>query len=148
MGGWVVQHFHLLQRPQDIIGLLWGYVGILSFGQAAFFALGAYAMGLAMHTDLGINPAYIGLLLSLVVGGILAAVTGYFLFSAGVSSPLTSIWMRYLRLSRSMSAGTGPSTSQAREAVSRAAATLPAPVTAFSLEGEDTVKSVSLPPGG
>lgn len=66
------------------LGLLWGFVGILSFGQAGFFALGAYTMGLAMQSDLGINPAYIGMLLSLVAGGVLAAVTGYFLFSAGV----------------------------------------------------------------
>ena len=66
------------------LGLLWGFVGILSFGQAGFFALGAYAMGLAMQSDMGINSAYIGLLLSLVVGGILAAMVGYFLFSAGV----------------------------------------------------------------
>ena len=29
------------------LALLWGFSGILSFGQAAFFALGAYAMGLA-----------------------------------------------------------------------------------------------------
>lgn len=29
------------------LGILWGFTGILSFGQAAFFALGAYAMGLA-----------------------------------------------------------------------------------------------------
>jgi urea ABC transporter permease protein UrtC len=67
------------------LGLLWGFVGILSFGQAGFFALGAYSMGLAMQSDLGgINPAYIGMLLSLVVGGGLAAAVGYFLFSAGV----------------------------------------------------------------
>jgi len=66
------------------LGLLWGFVGILSFGQAAFFALGAYTIGLAMQSDLGVNPAYVGLLLSLVVGGVLAALAGYFLFSAGV----------------------------------------------------------------
>ncbi len=66
------------------LALLWGYVGILSFGQAGFFALGAYTIGLTMQSDLGINPAYVGLLLSLLVGGVLAAITGYFLFSAGV----------------------------------------------------------------
>ena len=27
------------------LGLLWGFIGIVSFGQAAFFALGAYTMG-------------------------------------------------------------------------------------------------------
>lgn len=66
------------------LGLLWGFVGILSFGQAAFFALGAYTMGLAMKSDFLINSGYIGLILSLIVGGLLAAITGYFLFSAGV----------------------------------------------------------------
>lgn len=69
------------------LALLWGLVGIVSFGQAAFFALGAYAMGLTMHaTELPFNPAYLGLLLAVVIGGVLAAVTGWFLFSAGVQS--------------------------------------------------------------
>jgi urea ABC transporter permease protein UrtC len=81
---YILPQYMLFGMMAMSLGLLWGFVGILSFGQAGFFALGAYAMGLAMHTNLGINPAYIGLFLSLVVGGILAAVTGYFLFSAGV----------------------------------------------------------------
>ena len=66
------------------LGLIWGFAGILSFGQAAFFALGAYAMGLAMQRGLIINPAYAGLLLAMIVGGAVALFTGYFLFSAGV----------------------------------------------------------------
>lgn len=66
------------------LGLIWGFAGILSFGQAAFFALGAYAMGLAMQQGLVINPAYAGLLAAMIVGGAVALFTGYFLFSAGV----------------------------------------------------------------
>jgi urea transport system permease protein len=67
------------------LGLLWGLVGVVSFGQAAFFALGAYTMGLAMQqTASPVNPAYLGLLGSTVLGGVLAGVIGYFLFSAGV----------------------------------------------------------------
>jgi urea transport system permease protein len=66
------------------LGLLWGFAGMLSFGQAAFFALGAYAMGLAAKWELADNPAYLGLLASLAIGAGLAAVVGYFLFSAGV----------------------------------------------------------------
>lgn len=66
------------------LGLLWGYVGIVSFGQAAFFALGAYTIGLAMKWGAPINAAYVGLILSVLIGGGLAAVVGYFLFSAGV----------------------------------------------------------------
>ncbi|MFO1349699.1 MAG: branched-chain amino acid ABC transporter permease [Gammaproteobacteria bacterium] len=66
------------------LGLLWGFVGILSFGQAAFFAIGAYTMGLAMQHELAINAGYVALILSLGIGALLAAVSGYFLFSAGV----------------------------------------------------------------
>src|SRR6266851_6318807 len=29
------------------LDVLWGYTGILSYGQSAFFAIGAYALGLA-----------------------------------------------------------------------------------------------------
>lgn len=68
------------------LALLWGFVGILSFGQAAFFALGAYTMGLAMQTNFGVNSGYIGILISPFVGGALAAITGYFLFNAGVKA--------------------------------------------------------------
>jgi len=66
------------------LGMLWGFVGILSFGQAAFFTLGAYAMGLAMKWGIGPNPGYVALLASILIGGVLAALVGYFLFSAGV----------------------------------------------------------------
>ena len=42
-------------------------------------------MGLAMQrTGAPVNPAYVGLLISLLLGGALAGVIGYFLFSAGV----------------------------------------------------------------
>jgi len=68
------------------LALLWGFVGILSFGQAAFFAVGAYTMGLAMQTNFGVNSGYIGILISPLVGGALAAITGYFLFNAGVKA--------------------------------------------------------------
>jgi urea transport system permease protein len=67
------------------LSLLWGFAGILSFGQAAFFALGAYVMGLAQQMDPDlVNPAYLALVGNLLVGALLAAFTGYFLFSAGV----------------------------------------------------------------
>lgn len=64
--------------------LLWGFMGTLSFGQAAFFALGAYAMGLVMKAGWGGNPAYLGLLIAILAGAALAALIGVFLFSAGV----------------------------------------------------------------
>lgn len=68
------------------LAILWGFGGIISFGQAAFFALGGYAMGLAMK-EIGFgNPAYLGILLGILVAGGVALILGYFLFSAGVRS--------------------------------------------------------------
>lgn len=66
------------------LGLLWGFVGILSFGQAAFFSIGAYTMGLAFKQAGAINPGYVGLLVAMGLGAAIAGVIGYFLFSAGV----------------------------------------------------------------
>jgi urea transport system permease protein len=67
------------------LALLWGFLGMVSFGQAAFFALGAYTMGLAMQQMAApVNMAYVGLLGSILLGGALGGVVGYFLFSAGV----------------------------------------------------------------
>lgn len=67
------------------LGLIWGYGGLVSFGQGAFFALGAYAMGLLMKAGFGpINPGYLGLLAAVACSAAVAAFAGYFLFSAGV----------------------------------------------------------------
>jgi urea ABC transporter permease protein UrtC len=68
------------------LGLLWGWASIVSFGQAAFFAIGAYGMGLAMQAGLGSWGGYAGVICGAVAGGLLAAIAGYFLFSAGVKS--------------------------------------------------------------
>jgi urea transport system permease protein len=67
------------------LALLWGRVGILSFGQAAFFALGGYVLGIMMKHAWPVNPAYIGLAAAMVSAAVVAAVVGWFLFSAGVT---------------------------------------------------------------
>lgn len=87
MGGYIVYilpEYLIYGMLAMSLGMLWGYAGILSFGQAAFFALGAYAMGLAMKAGLGGGAGYAGLVASVVVGAGLALIFGYFLFSAGV----------------------------------------------------------------
>lgn len=68
------------------LGLIWGYTGILSFGQAAFFGLGAYVMAWSYKYTLipGINPGYVALLAAPLVTGIIAALLGYFLFYSDV----------------------------------------------------------------
>jgi urea ABC transporter permease protein UrtC len=68
------------------LGLLWGWVDIVSFGQAAFFAIGGYSMGLLMQSGLGGWGGYAGIVCGALAGGVLALIAGYFLFSAGVRS--------------------------------------------------------------
>lgn len=64
--------------------LLWGFGGMVSFGQGAFFAIGAYALGITLQRlDSAASP-WLGLLLALVLGAGVAGVIGYFLFSADV----------------------------------------------------------------
>lgn len=64
--------------------LLWGFGGMVSFGQGAFFAIGAYALGITLQRlDSDASP-WLGLLLALVLGAAVAGVIGYFLFSADV----------------------------------------------------------------
>ncbi len=66
------------------LALLWGFGGILSIGQAGFFAIGGYAIGLCFKYVEFVNPAYMGLIVAPAVGALLAGVLGYFLFRAGV----------------------------------------------------------------
>ena len=66
--------------------ILWGYSGIISFGQAAFFAIGAYTMGIVIREGGAINTAYIGIVCGALLSGIVALIVGYFLFSVKVRS--------------------------------------------------------------
>ncbi len=56
--------------------LIFGYTGLLSFGQALFFGLGGYSAAIAI-LRFGLNSG-IGLLLSVIVPIIFACVVGYF----------------------------------------------------------------------
>jgi urea transport system permease protein len=68
------------------LALLWGNCGILSIGQAGFFAIGGYTMGLCFRWISAVNPAYAALFIAPVMGAVLAGLLGYFLFRAGVRS--------------------------------------------------------------
>ncbi|GAA0234543.1 branched-chain amino acid ABC transporter permease [Cryptosporangium japonicum] len=61
--------------------LLWGLGGMVSFGQGAFFALGAYALGITVRE---LDSPWLGLLLAVVLGAGVAGAVGWFLFSANV----------------------------------------------------------------
>ena len=64
------------------LGMIWGYGGILCFGQAAFFGLGAYTYAIAV---LNIGESSAPFLLAIIVPALFAALLGYFMFYGRVS---------------------------------------------------------------
>ncbi|QKH39363.1 ATP-binding cassette domain-containing protein [Achromobacter pestifer] len=68
------------------VDVLWGYTGYLTFGQSAFFGVGAYAAGLAF-THYGFSPGIAALAALAAVGAaaLLALVTGWLSFYRGAS---------------------------------------------------------------
>ena len=64
------------------LGLIWGYGGILCFGQAAFFGLGAYTYAISM---INIGESTVPLLLSIAVPAGFAALLGCFIFYGRIS---------------------------------------------------------------
>lgn len=64
------------------LGFIWGYGGILCFGQTSFFGLGAYAYAIAAINFGDSTPA---IALAIVVPVIFAALLGYFMIYGGVS---------------------------------------------------------------
>lgn len=64
------------------LGLIWGYGGILCFGQTAFFGLGAYVYAVAAQNFGETTGAVV---LAIAAGAASAAVLGYFMFYGRVS---------------------------------------------------------------
>ncbi len=101
------------------LDLVWGYVGILSLGHGAFFALGGYAMGMYLMRQIGSRGVYanpvlpdfmvflnykelpwfwhgfdqfwFAALMVLLVPGLLAFLFGYFAFRSRVTGVYLSI---------------------------------------------------------
>lgn len=67
------------------LSLIWGYGGIFSFGQAAFFGISGYFYAV-FTMNIGITAATpLGLILGVVLGGLTAWILGYFMFYGGVN---------------------------------------------------------------
>ncbi|MEQ5838979.1 branched-chain amino acid ABC transporter permease [Paraburkholderia acidicola] len=64
------------------LGFIWGFGGILCFGQSAFFGLGAYTYAIAV-TNLG--DSTVPFLLAIVLPAAFAAVLGYLMFYGRLS---------------------------------------------------------------
>ena len=64
------------------LGLMWGYAGLLSFGHAAYFGLGAYTYAIAA---VNIGESTVPLLLAILVPALFAAVVGAMMFYGRIS---------------------------------------------------------------
>lgn len=64
------------------LALLWGYGGILCFGQSAFFGLGAYAYAIAA---INLGDTTLAAAFAILVPALFAAALGYFLFYGRLS---------------------------------------------------------------
>ena len=101
------------------LDLIWGYLGILSLGHAAFFGLGGYVMGMYLMRQIGdrgvygnpelpdfmvflnwtelpwywqgVNHFWVAALLIVLVPGLLAFIFGYFAFRSRVGGVYLSI---------------------------------------------------------
>ncbi|HWN15972.1 MAG TPA: branched-chain amino acid ABC transporter permease, partial [Candidatus Dormibacteraeota bacterium] len=86
----VVDQFQLLQLTVFAsmcilalsLGVVWGYGGILCFGQSAFFGLGAYTYAV---TAVNLGESTLAIVLSIVVPAVFAALLGYFMFYGRLS---------------------------------------------------------------
>lgn len=74
------------------VDLLWGYTGILTFGQSAFFGIGAYACALVFtHWGFGAGWAVLALLLGILAAMAVAALVGWLAFYHGAAPLYGSI---------------------------------------------------------
>ncbi len=68
------------------VDVLWGYTGYLTFGQSAFFGLGAYAAGLVFtHNGFSATSVGLALALAIVVPAVVGLVVGWLSFYRGAS---------------------------------------------------------------
>lgn len=65
------------------LGFIWGFGGILSFGQAAFFGLGGYTYAVAA---INIGESTLPILLAIVVPTLFSGLLGYFMFYGRISN--------------------------------------------------------------
>jgi branched-chain amino acid transport system permease protein len=74
------------------VDLLWGYTGILTFGQAAYFGIGAYAAAL-IFTHVGFEPATILIAVGLALGipAFAGLVVGWLSFYPGSTALYASV---------------------------------------------------------
>lgn len=74
------------------LSVIWGYAGILSFGQTAFFGLAGYSYGvISINLGGGHGLTWVAFIGALVLPAVFAAVVGYFMFYGGVRDVFVGI---------------------------------------------------------
>ena len=69
-------------------GFVWGYAGIMSFGQAAFLGIGAYTYAIAA---INLGNTQMAALLAIAVPMLFAALLGYFMFYGRISDAYVGV---------------------------------------------------------
>jgi urea ABC transporter permease protein UrtC len=69
-------------------GFIWGYGGIMSFGQSAFFGLGGYTYAVAV---MNLGDSSLPLVLSVLLPAVFAAMLGYFMFYGRISDAYVGV---------------------------------------------------------
>lgn len=75
------------------VALIWGFAGILSFGQTAFFGLAGYTFAVYTENNPGGWHSWIGVLVAVVAAALLAALLGYIMFYGGVNDVFVGLTM-------------------------------------------------------
>jgi branched-chain amino acid transport system permease protein len=73
------------------LSFVWGYCGVLSFGQVAFFGVSAYTFGVIGINFASMTGATAALVGAVAVGTLAAAILGYFMFYGGVRDVYVTI---------------------------------------------------------
>ena len=69
-------------------GFIWGYGGIMSFGQSAFFGIGGYTYAVAV---INMGDSTVPALLSILLPAAFAALLGYFMFYGRISDAYVGV---------------------------------------------------------
>ena len=92
--------YYLLNVPIALgLALLWGYCGVLSFGQVAYFGIAGYVYGIVAGNMIGYAAGpIVGSLCGLAVCALVAAIFGYFVFYGRVQNWIVPILTLVLTL--------------------------------------------------